>query len=696
MSENADRVIIIDHDPAVLDICQQVLQQAGYTVQPHSPVELVLSPPLDVGLILLDVNLLTQDDCSLLRQLRHIYPTTPIILLLPSPDNHDGQATGAILQCLAQAVALGIQHTLFKPLNPDDLHRVVTDTIYQQRRRQAEYDTRVLQRLRAMSQTFAADLSTDQVYTLAAEVIRDELQADWVSIMEWQPQNTMTRVVAYAHPPGRKQLFQVGQGQMVPPNNTFAGWVIQHRQSLLINRTRPVPEALAHLTANLPPMSALSVPIMVGEHLLGLINTGKTHDDEAFGEVEQELLLLLADQIAAAVGRAQRLDRLRFVEACNRALMEHITDAVWLLDADGQQIFDANPAAERLSGYSHAALLKVEPRTLLVGLYHTEAEHDGQTTTLATGNLVFTSENGNTPEPTLCMKNGQSIPVVFHVDRVARGDEQLLLVLAHDASASRDLSRQLMQDEKFAAIRRLVAGIAHEINNPLQAVHNSLHLLISRAHNGDNEKRQRYLVMAQHEVEHLISIVKRILDIYQPSREGVRTIDQNDLLHNVLTQLQPVIHSSSVQLVEDLQSALPYVLGISSHLRQVYDNLLHNALESMPNGGLLTVRTFVSSGASAYNISQTGTAEGAPDGRAQPSAAGDMVVVEVSDTGRGIAPDELAKIFEPFYTTRSNGVGLGLAISYDIVEQHGGKLSVRSVLGSGTTFQIYLPVASVD
>jgi signal transduction histidine kinase len=70
-----------------------------------------------------------------------------------------------------------------------------------------------------------------------------------------------------------------------------------------------------------------------------------------------------------------------------------------------------------------------------------------------------------------------------------------------------------------------------------------------------------------------------------------------------------------------------------------------------------------------------------------------MVVVEVSDTGRGIAPDELAKIFEPFYTTRSNSVGLGLAISYDIVEQHGGKLSVRSVLGSGTTFQIYLPVA---
>jgi two-component system NtrC family sensor kinase len=248
-----------------------------------------------------------------------------------------------------------------------------------------------------------------------------------------------------------------------------------------------------------------------------------------------------------------------------------------------------------------------------------------------------------------------------------------------------------MQDEKFAAIRRLVAGIAHEINNPLQAVHNSLHLLINRSQNGDEEKRQRYLVMAQHEVEHLISIVKRILDIYQPSREGVRTIDQNDLLRSVLAQFQSSLHNGDVQLVEDLDAALPYVLGISSHLRQVYDNLLHNALDSMPDGGLLTVRTFVSSGASAHTISHT--EEGAPDGRAQPSAAGDMVVVEMSDTGKGIAPDELAKIFEPFYTTRSNSVGLGLAISYDIVDQHGGKLSVRSVLGSGTTFQIYLPAA---
>jgi two-component system NtrC family sensor kinase len=382
--------------------------------------------------------------------------------------------------------------------------------------------------------------------------------------------------------------------------------------------------------------------------------------------------------------------------------MEHITDAVWLLDADGQHIFDANPAAERLSGYSHAALCTIEPRTLLVGLYHTEAEYEGAAPALTTGNFVFTSENGNTPEPTLCMKNGQSIPVVFHVDRVARGDEQLLLVLAHDASASRNLSRQLMQDEKFAAIRRLVAGIAHEINNPLQAVHNSLHLLINRSPNGDDEKRQRYLVMAQHEVEHLISIVRRILDIYQPSREGKRTIDQNDLLRTVLAQLQPGISSSSIQLVEDLEPELPYVQGISSHLRQVYDNLLRNALESMPDGGLLTVRTFVSSGAESRKALQASTARAAEDdpdrtgSHAQPNRAGDMVVIEFSDTGRGIAPDELAKIFEPFYTTHANGVGLGLAISYDIIEQHDGKLSVRSVLGSGTTFQIYLPVASTD
>jgi two-component system NtrC family sensor kinase len=181
-----------------------------------------------------------------------------------------------------------------------------------------------------------------------------------------------------------------------------------------------------------------------------------------------------------------------------------------------------------------------------------------------------------------------------------------------------------------------------------------------------------------------------MLDFYRPSREGMRPVDVDEILDAVLNLTETQMAGQGVRLIRQRAGQLPRVFAISNHLKQVCFNLIFNALEAMPDGGELHVRTAVLEAGvepdteGFVTVLAGGTAERA--GRA-------MVVIEIRDSGGGISTQDLSKIFEPFFTTRSKGTGLGLAVSYSIVEQHHGDLAVRSVLGEGTTFRIALPVA---
>jgi len=224
---------------------------------------------------------------------------------------------------------------------------------------------------------------------------------------------------------------------------------------------------------------------------------------------------------------------------------------------------------------------------------------------------------------------------------------------------------QLVQAEKMAAIGRLAASVAHEINNPLQAIHNSLHLSL---HEGlGDDKRLQYLGMAQGEVQRLIEIVQRMLDFYRPSRGGVVSTDVNSVMENVLALAQKRLQHGDIHVHTCLSPALPAVPMVSDQITQVFLNIMINAIEAMPSGGDLRLETALSEG-------------------------GEWVLARFHDTGSGMSSEQIANLFEPFYTTKSDGTGLGLAISYGIVERHGGTVQVSSQPGQGTTFVVKLPV----
>ncbi len=238
------------------------------------------------------------------------------------------------------------------------------------------------------------------------------------------------------------------------------------------------------------------------------------------------------------------------------------------------------------------------------------------------------------------------------------------------ADFAKELERsqaQLVQAEKLAATGRLAASIAHEINNPLQAIHNCLHLAINRPLT--EEKKQHYLVMAQEEVERLITLVQRTLEFYRPSKGRSAPTRVNDLIENVLALSSKQLEQGSITVHKNLIDNLPEISAVPDQLVQVWLNLIMNAIEAMPDGGDLTITT---------------------------SASEDWLQVAIRDTGSGVDPEDVAKIFEPFYTTKATGTGLGLSVSYGIIQRHGGRIDVHGVPGEGTTFIVSLPIGVID
>jgi len=269
-------------------------------------------------------------------------------------------------------------------------------------------------------------------------------------------------------------------------------------------------------------------------------------------------------------------------------------------------------------------------------------------------------------------ETGEPLPMEITSAEVTDAQDQTTAVVSilHDLSEIRELERrrveqQLFESEKLAAVGRLAASIAHEVNNPLEAIKNSLYLMTSSR---NIEQHERFLEVARKETERVSHIIRQMLGFARRSGEA-EPVDLNHLLEETLILVEKKMNQERIQVVCRFDPALPPVRARADQLRQVFLNLLLNAQQAIEREGAITVRT------ARY-------AEGL-----NPSVA-----VEVSDTGRGIAAPDLDRIFEPFFSTRPKGTGIGLWVTHDIVRHHGGRIEVESAKGSGTTFRVIIPL----
>jgi two-component system NtrC family sensor kinase len=231
--------------------------------------------------------------------------------------------------------------------------------------------------------------------------------------------------------------------------------------------------------------------------------------------------------------------------------------------------------------------------------------------------------------------------------------------------ALRDTQEQLLQSEKLAAMGRLTSQIAHELNNPLYGIMNTLELLKTEVP-ADN-KRRKILDMALSETIRLSDLLRKMLSFSKPDQEERHPVDINSVLDEILLLHEKQLKENDINIAVTFAEGLNLVNASKNQLRQVFLNMVANARDAMPDGGTLSVVT---------------------------GGDTDKINVEISDTGTGIREEHLDKIFDSFFTTKGEvkGVGLGLSVCYGFIKDHGGDIEVKSQVGEGTAFTITLPV----
>jgi signal transduction histidine kinase len=226
-----------------------------------------------------------------------------------------------------------------------------------------------------------------------------------------------------------------------------------------------------------------------------------------------------------------------------------------------------------------------------------------------------------------------------------------------------DSQQALLRAEKMAAAGRLTASIAHEVNNPLQSVQNCLHL--AGREDLPAEKRQEYFELARNELERLMKTMQRMLDFYRPGAAKVEQVDVLELLQHVLSLTSQQLGLRHIEVQTELPKSLPEIFAVSSQIQQIFFNLILNALDAMPAGGKLEIR-------------------------ARERDRG--VEMTFQDNGPGIPESKRNDIFEPFFSTKEGGTGLGLTVSYNIVTAHGGTLDLVNGNPPGACFRLFLPM----
>ena len=232
---------------------------------------------------------------------------------------------------------------------------------------------------------------------------------------------------------------------------------------------------------------------------------------------------------------------------------------------------------------------------------------------------------------------------------------------------TRELERvqeELLRKERLAAMGEMAAGLAHEIRNPLAVMKNSLHLLGEAVSN--KEKARRHLDLMGTQLDEASYIVRELLDFTREIKPEFSSASVNDLARASLRSRRP---PRRVKVVKDLSRNLPEIKVDATQIRQAFQNLISNAIQAIPKEGKVSIRTYLEQ--KHLNIA-------------------------VSDTGEGISRENLDKIFQPLFTTKSKGIGLGLTVTKRLVEANGGRIEVNSKEGEGTTFHLRFPVAGED
>jgi two-component system, sporulation sensor kinase E len=355
----------------------------------------------------------------------------------------------------------------------------------------------------------------------------------------------------------------------------------------------------------------------------------------------------------------ERAIQLINIQDYTQSILRSITSGVLTVGPDGS-VATANPAAERMLGMSEFEMV---PKPI-GSLFRYDGGISADVAKVLAGRLPLALR-----ESTLVTANGGEVHVQVSTSRMRAVGGTVLgaVVTLEDVSDIKALTDQLIRADRLAAMGELTAGVAHEVRNPLGVIRASVQLLEDAK--GDPSRTHEAAEVIKQEIDRLDRVIKALLDFGRPSKPTLVHTDLNEVLQDIVLFTNRFAKQSDVHIIEKLDPDLPLVHGDPDQLKQVFLNLVTNAVQAMDKiGGTITIET---------------------------RGAGEYVEISVSDTGPGIAMVDLPKVFDPFFTKRAEGTGLGLTIVHRIIDEHEGHIEVESGPG-GTVFNVTLPAALDD
>lgn len=358
-------------------------------------------------------------------------------------------------------------------------------------------------------------------------------------------------------------------------------------------------------------------------------------------------------------GEIEERVRLREVQTSRnliRGVIDSIPLGLALIASDGS-ILAANRALSERFGR--------DPSKLVGTLYDSVIgrwEHAPAARTFASGSPNHDRRSMVQPDGSTALLEISSFPL-----QDEDGNTHQAVEVWEDITQRVALQTQLVRAEKLAAIGQLAASIAHEVGNPLQAIQGFLSLFLEQC--DPETPNRRFLELAEEEIERIVQVISRLRDLYRPKTDVIAAVDVNDLLDQVLLLTSKQLERVGIRVTHDLDPTLPQIQGVAHHLKQVFLNLVLNAIEAMPNGGTLRIQTMPPHQNHAR-----------------------VVRVRIADSGVGIPRERIPHLFDGLHTSKEHGMGLGLYTSKSIIDQHMGRVDVESAVGHGTTFTITLPI----
>ncbi|MFZ5448815.1 MAG: two-component system sensor histidine kinase NtrB [Thermodesulfobacteriota bacterium] len=357
-------------------------------------------------------------------------------------------------------------------------------------------------------------------------------------------------------------------------------------------------------------------------------------------------------------GLVCQLQELRQKQEINSGIINSATDAIITINED-HIIVGFNRGAEQMFGYTREEALGQDLTIVIPPPYKTE--HRGYVR-----RYVATRQArmiGKHVRLNALRRNGSEFPMSISFSVAEIRDNLYFTGIIRDITEYKEMEERVLQSERLAAVGNTVTHIAHEIKNPLQVIGGFARQLL-KTPNLDDKATRKLSIIAE-EVSHLEEMVAEMRDFVRrpPAQKRLGQIEA--VLREALNLFHDTFEEHRVTVRQVEETSLPQVIFDPRQMRQVFINLFKNALEAMPQGGEITISSRVWE---------------------------NNIEISIADTGEGMPPEVAGNIFQPYFTTKEKGTGLGLAICQSIIREHGGAISVNSVLGQGTAFTIQLPL----